>query len=90
MPATKHAPQTSSQTSSEITFALTEDGEAIGTVRQFSNRLNLPESQVLPCLQCHAEDAIVLRAGDASERLLIVEPDGLDALLSCAASASQG
>ncbi|WP_157942156.1 hypothetical protein [Salinibacter altiplanensis] len=80
--------QRSHQAHPEEDVTLAEDGEAIGTVRQFANRLGLPESQVLPCLQCHAEEAIFVRAGDASEQLLIVGADGVDALFGCAASAS--
>lgn len=84
MPATAQL----SQTTSEISFTLAEDGEAIGTVRQFSNRLDLPESQVVPCLQEHAAESILLRAGNDSERLLIVDTNGVEALFGCAASAS--
>lgn len=73
---------------SQIGFALAEDGEAIGTVHQFSDRLDLPESQVLPCLQCHDEETIVFRAGPESEPLLILEAEGMDALRDCATNAS--
>lgn len=78
----------SHRTPSQIGFALAEDGEAIGTVHQFSDRFTLPESQVLPCLRCHDEEAIVLRAGPESEPLLILEAEGVDALRDCATSAS--
>jgi len=81
-------PQQKTPAAPEVDFALAEEGEAIGTVRQFSDRLNLPESQVLPCLRCHDEEAIVLRGEPAAEPLLIVEAEGLDALRGCAASAS--
>ncbi len=74
--------------SSQTDVALAEDGEAIGTVQQFSNDLNLPESRVLPCLQEHAGQSIILRAGDTSESLLILDTEGLDALLGCAAADS--
>ncbi len=75
---------------SETDFTLAEDGEAIGTVQQFSNHLNLPESNVLPCLQEHADQSIILQAGDASDRLLILDTEGLEALLGCAASGAAG
>jgi hypothetical protein len=81
-------PQQKTPAAPEVDFALAEEGEAIGTIRQFANHLNLPESQVLPCLQCHDEEAIVLRAGPAAEPLLIVEAGGLDALQGCAAAAA--
>lgn len=73
---------------SQIGFALAEDGDAIGTVHQFSDHFTLPESQVLPCLQCHDEEAIVLRAGPESAPLLILGAEGVDALRDCATSAS--
>jgi hypothetical protein len=74
------------QHSSQDLLALAEEGEAIGTVRQFSSRLNLPESQVLPCLQNHAEQSILLRAGDESEQVLMLDAEGMRTLLSCAAA----
>jgi len=78
------------QPSSRIDFTLAEDGEAIGTVRQFSNRLNVPESQVLPCLQEHADQSILLRAEGESEQVLMLDAEGIGALLGCAASAATG
>lgn len=76
--------------SSQTDFALAEDGEAIGTVQQFSDSLSLPESSVLPCLQEHADQSVILRAGEASESLLILDAEGLNALLGCAAADSTG
>lgn len=74
------------QLSSQINFTLAEDGEAIGTVRQFSDHLNVPESQVLPCLQEHADQSILLRAEAESEQVLMLDAEGIGALLGCAAS----
>jgi hypothetical protein len=74
------------QQSSKINFTLAEDGEAIGTIRQFSNRLNLPESQVLPCLQEYADHSILMEAEGESDRVLMLDAEGVGALLGCAAS----
>lgn len=70
-----------------IRFTRTEDDEAIGTVRQFSDRLNLPTSQVVPCLQTHAAPSILLRAGSGPEQVLILDTGGLEALQECAGAA---
>jgi hypothetical protein len=74
------------QQSPQVDFTLAEDGEALGTIRQFSNRLNLPESQVLPCLQEHADQSILLRADGGSDQVLMLDAEGVGALLGCAAS----
>lgn len=79
-------PQPTTRAAPFIDFTLAEEGEAIGTVRQFSDHLNLPESQVLPCLHCHGEEAIVLRDGPAAAPVLIVAAGGMEALRGCAAS----
>jgi hypothetical protein len=81
-------PQQKTPAAPEVGFALAEEGEAIGTVRQYANHLNLPESQVLSCLHRHDEEVIVLRAGPATEPLLIVGAGGVEALLGCTASTS--
>ncbi len=70
----------------QSTFALAEDGEAIGTIDQFSRRLDLPASQVLPCLQKHAGQSVLLQAGGTSEQLLILDTEGVTALRGCAES----
>lgn len=72
-----------------VRFARMEDDEVIGTVRQFSNRLGLAESQVVPCLQ-EAAQSVIVQAGAGSDQLLIVDADGLDALLGCASSDTVG
>lgn len=79
MPLLQHPPK--------IDFTLAEDGEAIGTIRQFSNRLNLPESQVLPCLREYADHSILMEAEGESDRVLMLDAEGVGALLGCAASA---
>lgn len=76
MPATAPPPT--------ISFQIAEEGEAIGTVQQFANRLHLSPSAVLACLRENGTAPVVLRDGETGERLLLVSADGLDALLSCA------
>lgn len=76
MPATASAPT--------VTFQIAEDGEAIGTIQQFADRLHLSPSAVVACLRENGTAPIVLRAGETGERLLLVSADGLDVLLSCA------
>jgi hypothetical protein len=76
MPATAPSPP--------LSFHIAEEGEAIGTIQQFANRLHLSPSAVLACLREAGTAPIVLRAGEAGERLLLVSADGLDALRSCA------
>jgi hypothetical protein len=73
------------QTDSPVTFQIAEEGEAIGTVQQFANRMNLSQPRVLSCLDQNDVASVVLPGGDEEARLLIVDPDGLEALLHCAA-----
>jgi hypothetical protein len=77
MPTTKQGPP--------IRFAQAEEGEIIGTVRQLSGRFNLPEPQVLPCLQTCGEDPVILRAGSGPSELLILDSAGADMLRQCGA-----
>ncbi len=72
-----------------VRFAQMEDDEVIGTVRQFSDRLGLDESQVVPCLQ-EAGQSAIMQAGAGPDQLLILDADGLDALVGCAASDTVG
>ena len=74
MPATASA--------SPVAFQIAEDGEAIGTIQQFADRLHLSPSAVIDCLRENGTAPIVLRAGEPGERLLLVSADGLDALRS--------
>jgi hypothetical protein len=76
MPATASTPP--------VTFQIAEDGEAIGTVQQFADRLQLSPSAVLACLRESGTAPVVLRAPATGDRLLLVSADGLDALRSCA------
>lgn len=80
MPATASAPT--------VTFQIAEDGEAIGTVRQFADRLRLSPSAVLACLRAHGIAPIVLDARTPGDRLLLLSADGVAALRSCAGARS--
>lgn len=71
------------QPPSPITFQIAEEGEAIGTVKQFADRLNLSQPRVLSCLDEKNTGAVVLPGGDRDDPLLIVDTDGLSALLHC-------
>lgn len=75
----------STQTDPRVTFQIAEEGEAIGTVQQFANRMNLSQPRVLSCLDESDTGSVVLPADDEDARLLIVDTEGLDALLHCAA-----
>ena len=70
--------------SSSIRFSQAEDGEAVGTLRQFSERLHRPPSQIVPCLRKNADQPIILQAGRGPEQLLILDTSGAEALQECA------
>lgn len=74
----------STQSAAPVTFQIAEEGEAIGTVQQFADRMNLPQPRVLSCLDETDTGSVVLPAGEEEAQLLIVDADGLDALLHCA------
>lgn len=80
----------SPQTEPRVTFQIAEEGEAIGTVKQFANRMNLPRPRVLSCLDESDTASVVLPAADEEDCLLIVDAGGLDALLHCAADGRSG
>ncbi len=60
---------------------ITEDGEAIGTLHQFSRALGLPRSFILSCLHEEQPDSIILDAGHGLDRFLILDPEALHTLL---------
>lgn len=66
-------------------ITITEDGEAMGTLHQFADRLNRSRAFVLHCVHDRAEDAIILDAGEGLDRLLILDSEGYQALHHCAA-----
>lgn len=66
---------------------ITEDGEAIGTLQQFSKSLNLPRAFILQCLRDELPGSIILNAGEGLDRLIILDTAGLETLLRRAAQA---
>lgn len=66
---------------------ITEDGEAIGTLQQFAESLNLPRAFILQCLQDELPSSVILNAGEGLDRLLILDTKGLETLLRRAAQA---
>lgn len=66
-------------------ITVTEDGEVMGTLHQFADRLNRSRSFVLHCVRDRAQDAIILNAGEGLDRLLILDAEGYEALHHCAA-----
>ena len=65
-------------------ITITEDGEAMGTLHQFADRLDRSRAFVLHCVHDRAQDAIILDAGEGLDRLLILDSDGYQALHRCA------
>jgi hypothetical protein len=59
-----------------------EEGEAVGTVRAFAERMRLAPTAVLHCLRTSGASPILFGA-DGEDALLIVGPDGMDALQHC-------
>ena len=43
-------------------ITITEDGEAIGTLHQFADRLDRSRAFVLRCVHDRAQDAVILNA----------------------------
>jgi hypothetical protein len=64
-------------------MTITEDGEAIGTLHQFADRLDRSRAFVLRCVHNRAQDAVILDAGEGLDRLLILDSDGYQALHRC-------
>ena len=62
---------------------ITEEGEAIGTLRQFSSSFDMSHGSVLECMRREAEDSIILHAGSGRDRVLIVDAQAIEALLDC-------
>jgi hypothetical protein len=65
-------------------ITITEEGEAIGTLRQFAHGLNLPLSALRRALVTEIEDCVIFRAGTGPDRLLILDTCGLPSLLHLA------
>jgi len=73
------------ETASNVTFQVAEEGEAIGTLQQFADRLHLSRPTVFSCLRANEATPVVLEASREENPLLIVDADGMDALIDCAA-----
>ena len=67
----------------DLRVTITEDGEAMGTLSQFADRVNRSRSFVLRWVHDRAPRAIVLNAGEGRERLLILAPNEFKRLLRC-------
>lgn len=67
-----------SQRNARIT--ITEEGEAIGTLGQFAQSLNLSYSVLYQTLMTEARECVIFCAGPTPDRLLILDACGLLAL----------
>lgn len=65
---------------------ITEEGEAIGTLRQFAQGLDLSLSAVGRVLETEARRCVIFRAGPSPDHLLILDACGIEALLALAGS----
>lgn len=63
---------------------VTEEGEAIGTVRQFARELDLTIGTLLEVLEAEARNCVIFRAGTAPDQLLILDRCGVSALVAAA------
>jgi len=63
---------------------VTEEGEAIGTLRQFAQGMNLTVTALLEVLETEARNCIIYRAGTAPDQLLILDRCGVSALMAAA------
>lgn len=61
---------------------ITEEGEAIGTLRAFAHDLNLTVAALLDVLETEVRDCVIFCAGSTPNRLLILDACGLSALAS--------
>jgi hypothetical protein len=62
-------------------ITITEEGEAIGTLRAFAHDLNLTVTALLDVLESEARDCVIFCAGSAPDRLLILDECGWSALV---------
>lgn len=63
-------------------ITITEEGEVIGTLHQFARSFDLPLSSLLHALNTTVRDCVIVRAGSAPDRLLILDGCGLPALFA--------
>jgi hypothetical protein len=67
-------------------ITITEEGEAIGTLRQFASSLNLSLSRLRELLETDARDTVIFCAGWTPDRLLILDGCGISVLFSASAA----
>jgi len=65
-------------------ITVTEEGEAIGTLRQFAEGLGLSLSALVDALDTEVRDCVIFRAGAEPDRLLILDTCGLPSLAALA------
>jgi hypothetical protein len=63
-------------------ITITEEGEMIGTLRQFAGSLNLSISALLDLLATDARECVIFFGGSEPDRLLILDECGLPVLFS--------
>jgi len=63
-------------------ITITEEGEAIGTLRQFARSFDLSMADLLDALETRVHDCIIFQAGSTPDRLLILDGCGLPALFA--------
>ncbi|MFO8099377.1 MAG: hypothetical protein R6T83_07105 [Salinibacter sp.] len=65
-------------------ITITEEGEALGTLREFARSLGLSRSALLHALETEIRECVIFRAGPEPDRLLILDACGLPSLLRLA------
>jgi len=71
-------------TSRPSVITITEEGEVIGTLRQFASSFNLSIAVLLHALDTTARDCVIFRAGSTPNHLLILDGCGVPALFDAA------
>ena len=71
------------------TPTVAEDGEMMGTLRQFANLLQLPSSLLLRCIE-HQGHAIVLRQEEGGQPVLILGAESLSDVCECVVDGRAG
>lgn len=69
-------------------ITITEEGEAIGTLRQFACSFHLSMCALLQTLETSARDSIIFSAGSEPDRLLILDECGIPTLFTASHMAS--
>lgn len=63
-------------------ITITEEGESIGTLRQFAASLNLSPARLRELLETDARKCVIFCGGWAPDRLLILDVCGIPVLFS--------